>query len=415
MKIYALYLLLVAAGFWVYRIHRKRFLIVVFTAVLPAFLWFVSEPAWPFDDLKAYYSAGQQILKDPSALYERVEKGFVNIPAVALLFVPLTWFGLPAAAGIMIVIGFIAVIVSCFLLIHAHGKPFLLIFLFAMNGPLINSIREGNTTHVLLLFLVAALLCLERKRETIAGCILGLAAIIKIPLILFGVYLLLRKRWKAATGFWIALVGTVSLSLVLFGPELHTAWFDQCVRPFAGKPMGAFNVQSIDGTLARLLLHADSWSWQPVEPNSIYVWVRPMILLLLFVPAFWISFRAEKPESADHLWLEFSIVLCLCLLTSPISWTHYYLLLLIPLSLLWSGKLVIFRNAPSWVLILLSTLMVSLPVIPGAAFFRNPNPVLSIFARLFISHYFFGGVVLLVFCLAARYKSARTINAPASR
>lgn len=58
MKIYALYLVLVAAGLWLYRISRNRFLVAVFIAALPAFLWFVSEPAWPFDDLPERVFAG---------------------------------------------------------------------------------------------------------------------------------------------------------------------------------------------------------------------------------------------------------------------------------------------------------------------------------------------------------------------
>jgi len=143
MKIYALYLVLVAAGFALYRIYRKWLIVAVFAVVLPAFLWFVSEPAWPFDDLRAYTVAGQQILTDPSGLYARVEKGFVNIPLVALLFVPLTWFGLPVAEGIVTLTGIIAVCASCYLLARTGSERSFLILLFAMNGPLINSILNN--------------------------------------------------------------------------------------------------------------------------------------------------------------------------------------------------------------------------------------------------------------------------------
>ena len=36
-------------------------------------------------------------------------------------------------------------------------KAALLLFLFMINGPMVNSLREGNTTHFLLLLLVLAL------------------------------------------------------------------------------------------------------------------------------------------------------------------------------------------------------------------------------------------------------------------
>ena len=54
------------------------------------------------------------------------------------------------------------------------------------SGPLVNSLREGNTTHFVLLLLVVALLLWRAGKEYAAGLVLGLCALFKLPLMLFG-------------------------------------------------------------------------------------------------------------------------------------------------------------------------------------------------------------------------------------
>ena len=49
-----------------------------------------------------------------------------------------------------------------------------------------------------------------------------------------------------------AIGGAVLLSLAVFGLEINIGWYQNCIEPFVGGVMPAFNVQSIDGFLARL-------------------------------------------------------------------------------------------------------------------------------------------------------------------
>ena len=69
---------------------------------------------------------------------------------------------------------------------------------------------------------------------------------------LFGLYFLLRGRWRVVAGGATAIGGAVLLSLAVFGLEINIGWYRNCVEPFLGGVMPAFNVQSIDGFLARL-------------------------------------------------------------------------------------------------------------------------------------------------------------------
>ncbi|MHC4789789.1 MAG: glycosyltransferase 87 family protein, partial [Planctomycetota bacterium] len=133
------------------------------------FLWNVSEPRVLFGDfLKAYYPAGSLVRTDPAALYG-FPPTFNCIPIVAWLFVPLSWLGKSAAGVLVTLVGAMAVGLTCYGLIRLTGvsgwKRMALIGLFVINGPLYNSLREGNLTHFVFPVLLAALYCLEQRRD----------------------------------------------------------------------------------------------------------------------------------------------------------------------------------------------------------------------------------------------------------
>jgi hypothetical protein len=98
---------------------------------------------------------------------------------------------------------------------------------------------------------------------------------------------------------------------------------------------------------------------------------------------------------------ELSIVLCLALIASPISWTHYYLFLLLPLSLYFGNKLDIPNRGVWFSLMAASALLISPPVVIVGNNLSILGPLAS---KLLISHYLFGGLLLLGILLAARLR-----------
>ena len=82
--------------------------------------------------------------------------------------------------------------------------------------------------------------------------LLGLCALIKLPLLLFGAYFLLRGKWRVALGGVTAIATAVLLSLADYGLQGNIDWYKDSVEPFLGGVIPAFNVQSIDGFLIRL-------------------------------------------------------------------------------------------------------------------------------------------------------------------
>ncbi len=255
----------------------------------------------------------------------------------------------------------------------------------------------------MLLLLLLAFYFIQTKREIWLGILLAIGALIKIPLFLLGVYFALRGRWQVVVGFSAALLAIVGASLLLFGLDLHLVWYQQCIQPFVGKPISTYNVQSVDGFLARLLINTDigKEQWPPTEVGWGFKVIRYALLSLLIGTTIWICWRSKPPKTLEVENLEFSIVLCLAVIISPISWTHYYLFLLLPFALYLGNRLAVPQERLWSSLVVVSILLTSLPV----RFAIPANPVLGfLYSRLLISHYFLGGVLVLGVLLAARWQ-----------
>ena len=87
----------------------------------------------------------------------------------------------------------------------------------------------------------------------------------------------------------------------------------------------------------------------------------------MFIFAFVAIIRGDRSAPGARRFerdaLEFSIVLVLAVVTSPVSWSHYYLLLLLPWALYLGGRLGLPDDAATRWLMAGGMLLASLPVI----------------------------------------------------
>lgn len=375
------------------------------------FLWKGSPPITAFGDFtRAYYPAGRLIIENSSELYQELGvKGFVNIPIIAFLFTPFSLFNEPNAQIIMLALGILAIITTYYSLVKVTNifgwKKIALFGIFVINGPLYYSLRQGNTTHFVLLLLLAAVFCLQGKREIWAGALLAIAALIKLPLLLFGFYLAARRRWRATLAFITTLLVIVESSLLLFGVDLHLTWFYECIQPYSSKPISRYIVQSVDGFLIRLNTSPNLLNTMAlIEVDWRFKVIRYLLVALLIGGSIWICWRSKQPTTLEVENLEFSIALSLAIITSPLSWTHYYLLLLLPLSLYLGDKLAVSKEGLLVKLMVLATILISLPV---KRVIIEDQFLKLLVLRFFISHYFFGGILLLGILLTARWHNSR--------
>jgi len=371
-------------------------------------LWQISEPAFLFSDFfKAYYLAGEAVLADEVTLLYRegAEVTFVNMPILAFLFAPLARLDDVAAGWIFLALGLTASFASWALLVRIgryRASAALLAFIFLINGPMVNSLREGNTTHILLLLLVLALLLWRAGWDYSAGLVLGFCALFKLPLLLLGAYVLLRRRWRIVAGGATMAALMIGLSLWIFGLEVHIAWYRVCVEPYMRGVVPAFNVQSIDAFLLRLSTGAALLQeWLPMPLPPAYRVVRTMLLLTIYGMAVALIWRAGRHKPLLHAsgtlsareLTEFSLVLTVALISSPLAWTHYYLLLLLPWSLYQGGLLNLPDDMLSRSLMWSALALTSLPVLTPDL---SPGMAAELVARTVVSMWLLGGLLMLL-------------------
>jgi len=396
---------------WRLAAHARLACVILAGAVVHLALWQVSEPPALFSDFyKAYFPAAEVLWEtgagSPWPFTEMGAGGFVNVPILAWTFVPLVPLGEEAAGWAFLGIGVLATFAAYLTLTRLAcpgvdvAAPLALIFL--VNGPLLNSLREGNTTHFVLLMLVAAFVLLRNGSDFGAGLLLGLAALIKLPLFLYGLYFLLRGRWRVVAGGACMSGGLMLLSIAVFGLAHNTGWFDCCVEPFLGSIIPAFNVQSIDGYAIRLITGTSGLaSWDPMEPPPAYKAARLVLFAALLVAVVLAMRRAHRPDALAPSFgrlsardtLECALVLNLALVTSPISWSHYYLLMLLPWGLYLGGRLPLAEDAVTRRLVWISMILSSLPVVVLPL---HADLIGEFAARTVVSACFFGGVAMML-------------------
>lgn len=391
-------------------------------AAVHLLLWPVSQPEELFSDfLKAYYPAADLLLSEgpvaPWSAPEMRSLGFINLPIVAYLFVPLALLGDAAAGWAYLGLGIAAILGAWALLRRLAGDepwPGALLFFVLANGPLVNALREGNTTHFLLLLLAVALLLWRSGRDYAAGAVFGIVALLKLPFLLFGVFFLLRGRWRIVAGGAAAIAAVGLLSLAVFGAEVHREWIECCVAPYAGKAVPAFNAQSIDGWLARLATGVDQLDvYEPYDPSALHRAARLLAVLALLGAPLWLLWRGERIASSPtrprdrgagpREFLEFAIVLALALAISPVSWTHYYLLLLLPFALYRGGKLALPDDRVTHWLMWSGYLLAALPVVTLPL---GEDWLGELAARTVVSAWLFGALLMLAALLRGAWHLA---------
>lgn len=380
------------------------------------------HPLVQVDFKKAYYAAGDALVHGgPQALWPLIEQAeFVNWPITAYLFVPFAWLGLQNAEWAFIALGVLATIAS-FLFLSKDcplRTRLMLVLLFLGNGPLWYSLAGmGNTTHFVLLALIVSLLLLQPERMYSAGMIIGVAAAIKPMISIFILYFFYRRNYRTAFSS-MAVIGIISiLSVLVFGQAITHGWYEHCIVAFSKNPIGAFNNQSLSAFLLRLQTgekYFQDWHGQDLSFNFHFIaQTAPIFLIAITAYVAWkerLSLQSKHPSdnvAADIF--DFSLLTTFCIVTSPVSWTHYYLLLLLPWSFHITGRLPLDDRPLTSRMVWASMVFGSLPVINPVSL---PPLLEAIAVRTVASIWFLGGMLFLFsLCRSSLYKS-RTIPQP---
>lgn len=320
---------------------------IVLGAALAVYLFSWTEPHPPFNDFRrSYWKAGEAIWRGIDALRELYVPGvlvFVNAPVVAVLFAPFGLLPPWPAAYVFLLVGLAIAVWIWRALVRMYGlseeESALALFAMCVFGPLLYTFREANTSHHMLALLLGGMMLYRAKRQAAAGALFGLIAVIKPAFVLIGVLYLLRGRWRVVAGGAAVCLGAAALSLAIFGWGMHLLWYEAGIRPYAAGIVPAFNNWTIEAFLMRAEIGGPAradFTPHDLSPRGEAIAIALKAALAAGLTyAVWRSGRVLRPTERD-IETELLMVVIAAMLVSPLSWAHYFTLLLPAFVLAWT-------------------------------------------------------------------------------
>ncbi len=364
-------------------------------------------PAYFADFLYGYYPAGLAVLDSPGKLRPLTDAGalgFASLPIVAYLFAPLALLPPHLAVGLFTIFGVAAIAASWILLVRLveldTTNRWVLALLFVANGPLIASVRHGNLTHYVFFALVAGLCLMRAKRSVATGILIGVAAIVKPPLLLFGAFFVFRRDVWGSAAFASVTCMAVIASLVVFGWDDNLNWLKVCILQYSTQWTAAFNDQSISSFLFRFRAGPElirDWNTYPalfgerlaVQILTAFFYLSAAVCCLVST----VRARQSGIESSEaRMNLQYLLIPTLAIVSSPLAWNHYYAWLLLPTAF-FLGSHILFSKAPvvycaGWVAIGL-TMPLGLSLV-----FSHPG-ITNLYWHFGVSHFLLAGIIWL--------------------
>lgn len=208
--------------------------------------------------------------------------------------------------------------------VRLHGWavfPALAILLYA--SPVLQQVSQGQLNFLLAFLVVAGWAADRRGYQSLAGVAVGTAVALKLFPGLLVVYFVAARRWRAAVVAVAVAAGLNAVALAAFGVEAFATY--------------------IRDVVPSLNVFREAWSnvsaagyWRRVGRSVGVPWLGLGAALLsqLAVAAivFRAGWRATTVAGRDR---AYALAVIGMLLASPVAWSHYFVLLVLPLLLLW--------------------------------------------------------------------------------
>jgi hypothetical protein len=351
-------------------------------------------------DYELWYATGQHVLAGHEIYFFRSGKyDFMYPPPCALFLAGASLLGQGGLIFLLVAINSVAWFFSArWSAVLAAGQTGTRnVWLYAIPNLLVivyiwSSYHLGQPSLVLLALMLGAFVALRTQKQILAGGLIAVAAAIKAFPILAIVYLLYRRYWIAAASLVVTLV---FLILVLPAPfrGFEQAWRDiqkwsagmliYSEAKVGQRPMRSYTWknQSLIGVSNRLLRHVDadaaSAPHTPVYVNFAdlkFPIVNAIVIgVALMLGALYITAMPHRAmRTADSDAIEFSLLLLLMLMVTPLSYGYFYSWLMLPFAVI--TQRVLARKGSMifwWSLPALALLALGIPFPHGAQLYGN--------------------------------------------
>lgn len=260
-------------------------------------------------------------------------------PSSVLLAVPLAWLDYPDAFLAWNLLSLAALAASIWIVVRQLRIAFSpwsllpVVTLLLVCNPLRHQVFQGQLNLVLLLLLTGTWAAARSGRSACAGVLLAAATTIKIfPGFLF-VYFLLRRRWEAVAAGTVGLISITVVTAAIVGPQAYRSYLVDVI-PHIGQFHGEWLNASLAGFWCKLFdagaeILVLKGAWRGTALARLGTLLSCAVVVAVLVPVIW---RARTQSDRDR---AFGSAVVAMLLLSPTTWDHYFLLLLVPLAVMW--------------------------------------------------------------------------------
>jgi hypothetical protein len=249
---------------------------------------------------------------------EVVDVGFPYPPQTMLYFLPLGFLSYDNALicwtlfNLLFVIGSIYLIYTLFLLPDKLNGLMLVLILFLVSAQVRSTVSFSQTNFILLFFL---LLMKKYSNRGFVGIILAFAIFTKPYMLIFGLFFLLIRNWKAIYYFTFSSAFLTGLTIIIIGKETFLGYFTN--NATQRMPKWQFS-EPINQSLHAVLLRANLIS---LDKPLTYLFIA----MALFAVVLALVVYLLKKKNYDFIW---ALLLLIGLLIYPGTLSYYGTLLL---------------------------------------------------------------------------------------
>ncbi|MDA1055138.1 MAG: glycosyltransferase family 87 protein [Planctomycetota bacterium] len=263
----------------------------------------------------------------------------VHPPTAVLLAIPLAWMNYYDATVVWNVLSLAALFASLWLLARQLNVPLSpwsalpLVSVLLLANPVWQQVTQGQLNCVLTLLIIGIWVAARQDRHITAGIWLGLATAIKLFPGFLIVYFVLQRQWRAVAATAIAFAAITVATATILGVDAYKTYIADVV-PQAVEWKSTWNNASWPGLCAKLFNPANGHtSAVPlVQSQLLEVLATGLGWLVILGGLAVVTWHARSETARDH---AFALTVTAMLLLSPVTWEHYFLMLLLPLAMLW--------------------------------------------------------------------------------
>ncbi|WP_299979385.1 glycosyltransferase family 87 protein [Desulfobacula sp.] len=281
-------------------------------------------------------------------------------PPVAVLCLPFCIFNYEHAAVAWFLFEIICIFFATYLILcklHNKSDLKLTIFIFLLLmawPPLFLELVFGQLMTLLLLLLVCAWLSLGSGKNITGGIFIGLLIAIKLMAWPFIIFFAVRKNWSAVIAAGITVITSNVIAGLIMGFDKIVYYYfkvSAIVSPLYRAYEFNFSMWTIgwrlfDGTGSPILKGLEAPPIVAAPFLALFLsFAMPILLLAVGLKL------ALRTRSFDT---SFGILVCVSTLVNPVAWTHYLILILIPIVIV--GRDLLIHDMPkteTWYFLLL--------------------------------------------------------------